>query len=176
MHVLKSPVYLSKKDKFRGFHKMAMNISQNKPLNEGFKKKRSYTPRKSYSPRNQPERELVNLIVDTLRSNNCYAGIIKTKGSYLQGRYLKDKRLFCGVPDIFVFNIIAKKAWFVECKVGYNKLDAGKDEWDIYNQVNFKLWCDQCGVGHIVAYEIDDIKKIFNVSVNEEQLIKPNNI
>jgi len=122
------------------------------------KKKRKFRPGHT-GPREQPERALVNRIVDWLRLAGCKAGIIKTKGSYLHGRHLKDKRLFKSVPDILCYQPGNKTWWWIETKAGYNKLTKRRVEHEDYeySQEEFRDWCLEANTNHIVAKKLEDV-------------------
>ena len=140
----------------QGYYKNLIKIMKGEPV--AVKKKRKFRPGHT-GPREQPERELVNKIVDWLRLAGCKAGVIKTKGSYLDGRHLKDKRLFKSVPDILCYQPKNKTWWWIETKSGYNKLtkrlpEHGSHE---YSQEEFQNWCLEAKANHIVAKKLEDV-------------------
>lgn len=114
-------------------------------------------PRRKPSLINRPvhyqlnEKELQRKIIIYLRLNGCVCGKIKTQGSFLNGRRLKDDYLFLGVPDILCFNKKTKKMWWIEVKFGKNKIKEGGEQ-DIFRKL-----CLDCNIGHIQAHSLTDV-------------------
>ena len=96
------------------------------------KPKRPYSPRpNARKPHQQHELKLQKDIVHYLRLHNCHAGRIKIKGSWFQGRYLKDKTLMLGVPDIICFTPKGQM-YFIEVKYGSGSLRAEQELFKIH--------------------------------------------
>lgn len=61
---------------------------------------------------------------------------------------------FNGFSDLTVFDLIAKKLYFIELKVGKGRLRA--------SQVRFRGYCEMVGIDYIVAYDKKTVMELFN--------------
>lgn len=98
------------------------------------------------------ETKIENDIMFYLRCNGCEVGKVKIHGRQLGGRYIFDKDTFRGFPDLVAFNKDKGKMYFIECKVQDGNLT---DE-----QFHFAWLCGLCGVSHVIARSVEDVKGI----------------
>ena len=101
--------------------------------------------------KNYPLESVVQLqIIKFLRAKNFVCGKIKTKPLILNGKFIRDKYLMVGTPDLIVFTPI--KMYFIECKSAKGYLQP--------DQKFFQELCTKAGVTYIIARNISDVECI----------------
>lgn len=100
--------------------------------------------KKETAPRKQPERLFRNEAIKYLRSKGC---VVKRIENAITGHNQR------GIPDLLVFCENKKRFYWIELKASSGVLSK--------EQIEFERLCKVCGINHIVAYDLDDLKVVY---------------
>lgn len=100
--------------------------------------------------RDNPEGRTQLQILHILKMKGFEVGKIKVKGSMYKGRFIKDRWIFLGVPDLVCFT--PREMYFIECK---SAVGVQSEHQKIFQQL-----CERTNVKYILAKCIEDIEVI----------------